>query len=167
MAASDEPGSAAELAEFARLQARLPPLMRRVFGDRRAPRTVVVVPSLSLDAESLARIPGVLHYEERQLSMLLLLRMPNTRLVYVTSLPLHPLVVDYYLNMMQGVPTAHARARLSLLSAYDGGPGALSAKLLDRPRLLARLRGGCSARQASRSRRAPRTCATARTSSRR
>jgi hypothetical protein len=71
--------------------------------------------------------------------MLLLLRMPNTRLVYVTSQPLHPLVVDYYLNMMQGVPTAHARRRLALLSAYDGGPRALSEKLLDRPRLLARL----------------------------
>lgn len=139
MAACFEPGSAAELEEFARLQSRLPDLMRRVFGDRLAPRTVVVVPSLSLDEESLARIPGALHYEERQLSMLLLLRMPNTRLVYVTSQPLHPLVVDYYLNMMQGVPTSHARGRLELLSAYDGGPGALSAKLLDRPRLLARL----------------------------
>jgi hypothetical protein len=140
MVACFEPGSAAELAEFARLQAQLPPLIQRVFGDRQAPRTVVVVPSLSLDEESLARIPGALHYEERQLSMLLLLRMPNTRLVYVTSLPLHPLVVDYYLNMMQGVPTTHARARLELLSACDGTPGALSAKLLGRPRLLARLR---------------------------
>lgn len=139
MAASVEPGSAGEIAEFARLQQRLPGLVRRAFDERLAPRTVVVVPSLSLDADSLARIPGSLHYEERQLSMLLLLRMPNTRLVYVTSQPLHPLVVDYYLNMMQGVPTAHARRRLSLLSAYDGSPGALSGKLLDRPRLLARL----------------------------
>ncbi len=135
MAVSVEPGSAGEIAEFARLQQRLPGLTRRVFEDRLAPRTVAVIPSLSLDPESLARIPGSLHYEERQLSMLLLLRMPNTRLVYVTSQPLHPLVVDYYLNMMQGVPTAHARRRLSLLSAYDGSPGALSGKLLDRPRL--------------------------------
>jgi hypothetical protein len=139
MAAAIEPGSAAERAAFGRLQARLPELMRRVFHDRVAPRTVVVVPSLSMDPGTLQRVPGALHYEERHLSMLLLLRMPNTRLVYVTSQPLHPLVVDYYLNMMRGVPTAHARARLELLSAYDGTLGPLSSKLLERPRLLARL----------------------------
>jgi hypothetical protein len=134
-----EPGSAAELARFAELQARLPDLIRSVFNDRLAPRTVVVVPSLSLDEDSLARISGATHYEERQLSMLLLLRMPNTRLIYVTSQPLHPLVVDYYLNMMQGVPTSHARSRLTLLSACDGSNTPLSRKILDRPRLLARI----------------------------
>ena len=75
------PGSAEELARFAELQARLPELIRTVFSDRLSPRTVVVVPGLSVDAEQLARIPGALHYEERQLSMLLLLRLPNTRLI--------------------------------------------------------------------------------------
>ncbi len=133
-------GSPAELQAFATLQLRLPTLFRKVFADRLAPRTVVVVPGLSMDREVLSRISGVQHYEERQLSMLLLLRLPNTRLVFVTSQPLHPMVVDYYLQMLPGVPTAHARARLKLLSAYDGSPVSLSQKILDRPRLLERLR---------------------------
>ena len=64
-----EPGSAGELAGFAELQRRLPPLFDRVFADRLAPRTIVVVPGLSLDAELLARVEGFTHYEERQLTM--------------------------------------------------------------------------------------------------
>jgi len=134
------PGSPAELARFAELQARLPELIRTVFSDRLAPRAVVVVPGLSVDAEQLGRIPGALHYEERQLSMLLLLRLPNTRLIYLTSQPIHPLVIDYYLNMLQGIPTSHARRRLTLLSTYDGSLASLTGKLLDRPRLLGRLK---------------------------
>ncbi len=125
--------------EFHRLQQRLPGLFRNVFADRLAPRTVVVVPGLSVDAEVLSRVVGAQHYEERALSMLLLLRLPNTRLVFVTSQPLHPMVVDYYLEMLPGVPTAHARARLVLLSACDGSARTLTRKILDRPRLLQRL----------------------------
>jgi hypothetical protein len=41
---------------------------------------VVVVPSLSLDAEELAKILGVHHYEERMLCILMLLRMPRTHM---------------------------------------------------------------------------------------
>lgn len=140
MTAFPEPGSAGELGAFARLQQRMPALYREVFNDRLAQSTVVVVPGLSMDGEVLGRISGVEHYEERQLSMLLLLRLPNTRLVFVTSQPLHPMVVDYYLQMLPGVPAAHARARLQLLSAYDGSHVSLTRKILDRPRLLQRLR---------------------------
>ena len=135
-----QPGSPEELRRFSGLQARLPALFREVLGDPAAPRTVVVVPALSLDPDQLARIAGTVHYEERHLSMLLLLRMPATRLVYVTSQPLHPTIVDYYLGMLHGVPPEHARRRLVLVSAFDGTPGSLSAKLLSRPRLLRRLR---------------------------
>src|SRR5215218_1607512 len=53
-----EPGSAEELGRFAALQAKLGPLARRVLSDPRAPQTVVVVPSLTLDIEELAKIPG-------------------------------------------------------------------------------------------------------------
>src|SRR5918995_6620513 len=81
------PGSAEELRRFARIQERLAPLFRRVFPYPRAPRTVVVVPSLSLDPEELAKISGVHHYEERMLCMLMLLRMPRTHMVFVTSQP--------------------------------------------------------------------------------
>lgn len=134
------PGSAAEIRRFGELQARLPELFRRVFSDRLAPRTVVVVPGLSLDTEQLARIPGTLHYEERHLAMLFLLRMPNTRLLYVTSQPLPPAAVDYYLDMLHDVPRQEARDRLVLLSARDQSLDSVTRKILDRPRLLARLR---------------------------
>lgn len=134
------PGSEDELRRFAELQARLPALFRRVFNDDRAARTVVVVPGLSLDQDVLAKISGGLHYEERQLSMLLLLRMPNTRVVFVTSLPLDPVIVDYYLHLLSGVPASHARRRLTLLTAHDPSADTLTQKVLDRPRLLARIR---------------------------
>ncbi len=135
-----EPGSPAELEAFASLQARLAPMYRRVFSDRQAPRTVVVVPSLSLDLEVQAKITGVTHYEERMLCLLMLLRLPRTRLVYVTSQPVHPAVIDYYLHLLPGVPTRHARERLTLLDCDDGSPLALTEKILDRPRLVSRIR---------------------------
>ncbi|MCB1641450.1 MAG: hypothetical protein KDI37_06940 [Xanthomonadales bacterium] len=133
-------GSSEERAIFQALQARLPGLFRDVFGDPAAERTVVVVPGLSLDTETLSRVSGVRHYEERQLSMLMLLRLPRTRVVFVTSQPLAPAIVDYYLNLLPGIPGGHARNRLHLLSAYDGSSRSLTEKLIERPRLLQRIR---------------------------
>ena len=75
------PGSDAERARFTSLQQRLLPLYRRVFTDRLVPRTVVVIPSLSLDTEVMAKIPGAPHYEERLLCLLMLLRLPRARVV--------------------------------------------------------------------------------------
>ena len=106
-------------ARFAALQARLRSLFQRLKDDTGAPRTVVVVPGLSLDPEVLASIGAARHYEERMLSMLMLLRMPRTRIVFLTSTPLVPSIVDYYLHLLSGVPTAHARSRL--ISARDCG----------------------------------------------
>ncbi|RMH15688.1 MAG: carboxylate-amine ligase [Acidobacteria bacterium] len=129
-----------EARAFARLQARLPALFRRVFPDPLAPRTVVVVPSLTMDAELLAKIEGVQHYEERLLCMLMLLRLPHTHVIYLTSLPVDPTIVDYYLHLLPGIPSNHARRRLTLLAAHDGSPTPLTRKILDRPRLLRRIR---------------------------
>ncbi len=135
-----EPGSQAELVAFRELQAALPTLYRRLFPDPLAPRTVVVVPSLSLDAEVLARIAGAHHYEERLLSLLVLLRLPRTRVIYLSSTPIPEPIVDYYLHLLPGIPTRHARQRLILLSCHDTAPLPLSAKLLARPRLLGAIR---------------------------
>jgi hypothetical protein len=136
--ATSSPGD--EAAAFAALQARLPGLYRDVFPDRLAPRTIIVLPSLTLDPDVLAKIVGAHHYEERMLGMLTLLRLPRTRVIYLTSQPISETVVDYYLQLLRGVPTSHARARLRLLSCHDGGPKALTQKILDRPRLIATLR---------------------------
>jgi hypothetical protein len=132
-------GSSAEVAAFHALQARLPALHARQFADRRAPRSVIVVPSLSLDPEVLSRVTGVHHYEERMLCLLLLLHLPRTRVIYLSSAPIDPAIVDYYLGLLPGVPYAHARARLMLLSAHDRSVVPLTRKLLDRPALLRRV----------------------------
>ncbi|MBW4580407.1 MAG: carboxylate-amine ligase [Tildeniella nuda ZEHNDER 1965/U140] len=101
---------------------------------------IVVIPSLSLDQRELLKIEGVHHYEERLLFSLIRLRNPRTRLVYITSQPLHPSVIDYYLQLLPGIPFSHARDRLLLLSTYDSSLDPLSQKILDRPRLIERIR---------------------------
>jgi hypothetical protein len=101
---------------------------------------IVVVPSLSIDQRELLKVDGFHHYEERLLFSLIRLRHPRTRLVYITSQPLHPSVIDYYLQLLPGIPFSHARNRLLLLSTYDSSLKSLSAKILDRPRLIARIR---------------------------
>jgi len=125
---------------FAELQERLVPLWESIQTMTQDEQTIVVVPSMTLDD------PGwpssVLQaYEERFLFLLLLLRQPRARLVYVTSTAVNPSVVDYYLDLLPGVIPSHARRRLFLVSPLDGSGRPLSEKLLERPRLLARIRG--------------------------
>jgi PGM1 C-terminal domain/ATP-grasp domain len=134
------PGSPAEVARFHELQARLRGRFEVFRGDRTLPYTAVVVPSQSVDPTELAKIEGVAHYEERSLFNLMLLRHPRQRVVFVTSKRLDPLVVDYFLHQMRGVPSAHARRRLTLLDCDDASPRPLTQKVLERPRLLDRIR---------------------------
>ncbi len=138
------PGSEEELRHFAQLQDRLPDLFQRVFPDPLQPRTVVVIPSLSLDTELLEKIAGVQYYEERMLCMLMLLRLPRTRVIFVTSTPVHPTIVDYYLHLLTDVPGAHARRRLALISCHDASKKPLTRKILERPRLISRIRRAIS-----------------------
>jgi len=133
------PGSPEEKAAFSGLQAQLPELFRRVFPDPKAPRTVLIVPSLTLDQEVLAKVTGVSHYEERFLCLLLLLRWPRTRVIYVTSMPISESIIDYYLHLLPDVPARHARRRLSLLTCSDPTPESLTAKILKRPGLMAEI----------------------------
>jgi hypothetical protein len=125
---------------FRELQRRLVPLYRQAFPDPHAPQTVVVVPGLTLDAAELSKLNGAAHYEERLLCLLMLLRRSRTHVVYVTSQPISPTVIDYYLNLLPGVPISHAKRRLTLLSCHDGSPTPLTQKILERPRLLERIR---------------------------
>ena len=98
-----EPGSKEEKQGFKKLQNRLRRHFEVVFSDRLAPCTVVVIPSLSMDQEILSKISGINHYEERLLCMLLLLRMPRTNVIYVTSETIDPVTIDYYLHSLPGV----------------------------------------------------------------
>ncbi|MCA1692206.1 MAG: peptide ligase PGM1-related protein [Actinobacteria bacterium] len=100
--------------------------------------TVVVVPSLSFAESELAKITGAVHYEERLLFMLLFLRRPDVRVVYVTSLPIDPAIIDYYLRLVDDPAGARRRLRLVSLGEGDGRP--LSEKLLSRPDKMEELR---------------------------
>ena len=144
-----EPGSTEELETFRRLQEQFAASYETLFADSKMPRTVVVVPSMSLEAEELLKIPGVHHYEERMLCLLLLLRMPTTNLVYVSSQPVRPTVIDYYLHLLPGVPAAHAADRLTLLDCADTSITPLSHKILQRPRLMNRIRRAISSPDAA------------------
>jgi hypothetical protein len=134
------PGSPEEIAHFNQLQANFSDQYAAVFPDPFAPKTVVIVPSLSLDQEILSKIKGHVFYEERMLCLLMLLRMPNTHVVFVSSIPVDPVIIDYYLHLLPGITGYHARQRLHLLSCYDAGNNSLTKKILDRPRLIQRIR---------------------------
>ena len=134
------PGSLAERERFAALQRRLAPLVTHVFPDKHAEQTVVVIPSMSLPTEELLKLTGANQYEERLLCLLMLLRQPRTHIVYVTSQPIAPSVIDYYLHLLPGIPFSHARRRLTLLSCYDSSRETLTEKILARPRLLEHIR---------------------------
>jgi hypothetical protein len=134
------PGSAEESRSFTAMQVQLKEQFEKIFPDKLAPRTVVVLPSFSLDADILAKVKGASHYEERMLCLLMLLRMPLTRIIFITSMPVADSIVDYYLHLLPGITGKHARERLTLLSCYDASVKPLTQKVLERPRLMQRIR---------------------------
>lgn len=121
---------------YDRLQRGLPDVWRAMRLNL-PDESVVVVPSVSIDRV----VPqyGALNQamEERYLFLLLLLRQPRLRMVYVTSTAVDPQIIEYYLALLPGVIPSHARARLSMVAVGDATPRPLSEKLLERPRLLA------------------------------
>ncbi len=129
-----------EVEAFRALQVRLREMWSALETRPDFHHASVVVPSLSLDAEELGKIPGVSFYEERLLFILMRLRHPAARVLYVTSLPIPAEIVDYYLDLLTGVPTAHARGRLRMLCVCDSTARPLTEKILERPRVLARMR---------------------------
>ncbi len=124
--------------QFDQLQRKLVPLWKSIEHFNQDPQTIVVVPSMSIDAIGSGAVMQA--YEERFLFLLLLLRQPRARLIYVTSQTILPTIIDYYLDLLPGVIPSHARQRLFLLSPLDGSVRPLSDKLLDRPRLIDRIR---------------------------
>jgi len=129
-----------EMNAFRELQTHLAPRWALADGDGPEPRDIVVIPSLSFDGIDKVSIDGVIHYEERMLFALNLLRHPRARLVYVTSAPIHPAAVDYMLSLIGGIPNEHMRRRLTVLSLYDHSLVPLSKKILQRPRVIERIR---------------------------
>ncbi len=127
-------------ARFAELTLRLRTIWKALQADRAYAHTSVVVPSLSVDQEELAKVAGAAYYEERLLFSLIRLRNPGARVIYLTSQPIHPDIIDYYLQLLIGVPAGHARRRLMLMSVQDSSPSPLTQKILERPLVVNRLR---------------------------
>ncbi|MCI0414904.1 peptide ligase PGM1-related protein [bacterium] len=122
---------------FEQLQRKLLPLWDSIQQLSMDEQTIVVVPSITIDTA----IASVMQaYEERFLFLLFLLRQPHARLIYVTSETILPSIVDYYMGLLPGVITSHARQRLYLLSPLDGSRRPLTEKLLERPRFIERIR---------------------------
>ncbi|HUR65839.1 MAG TPA: hypothetical protein VMZ03_05775, partial [Chitinophagaceae bacterium] len=133
-------GSMEEVLLFRKIQHQFPRQFRKVFPDKLAAKSVIIIPSITLDQEILAKVSGHVHYEERLLCLLMLLRMPRTHVVYVTSEPVDEVIIDYYLHLLPGITRHHALQRLTLLSCYDSSPKSLTEKILDRPRLMERIK---------------------------
>ena len=134
------PGSHEELMQFKKTQKKFSNQFEFFFPDNLAPKTIVVIPSLTLDQQVLAKVEGALYYEERMLCLLMLLRMPRTHVIYASSMPIDPVIIDYYLHLLPGITGYHARERLTLLSCYDMSPVSLTEKILKRSRLIQRIK---------------------------
>lgn len=100
--------------------------------------TLVVLPSLSFPATELAKIIAIERYEERLLYLLLQLAEPDTSVVYLTSLPVDPAVIDYYLRFLPD--PSDARRRLTMVSLGRFSGHGLACDLADDAAALARVR---------------------------
>ncbi len=127
-------GGGSPALDFRRLQQRLQDPFDPL--GARQPGTIVVVPSMTLDHAGLVKIPGVRHYEERLLVFLQLLRRPETRVVYVTSDKLSPIVIDYAFDLVSSLPNWHGRRRLTLVDCADREIAPLTEKVLRQPHLV-------------------------------
>jgi hypothetical protein len=122
---------------FERLQRRLVDVWRAMRLNEPG-ESLVVIPSVAPPPGDNGAV--VQAYEERLLFLLFLLRQPRLQMVFVTGRAVSETVVDYYLALLPGVIPSHARARLHMVAAHDGSPRPLSAKLLERSRVIEAIR---------------------------
>lgn len=100
---------------------------------------LLLLPSYNADPRTLAAIPGVESWPERQLIELRHLRHPDNRVVMLTPEPVNEACLDAVLELIPAAPAAWLRRRLQLIPLHDRSPGSLTGKLLQRPRLLQQL----------------------------
>jgi len=100
--------------------------------------TIVVLPSATFPDSELRKIGAIQHYEERLLCTTLLLANPDIEIVYITSLPVDEAIIDYYLRFVPNADTA--RRRLHPVVVGEDSGRALTAKVLDAPHVIDRVR---------------------------
>ncbi|MCA9667473.1 MAG: hypothetical protein KC503_17860 [Myxococcales bacterium] len=111
-------------AERRALQSMLAP---RVY-DPKLDKTIVAMPSMTMDPQEIKKIKGAGHYTERQLYNLLFLRDPKARVAFISPVPVDKAVVDYY-KRLAGNPK-DADKRLLMVSTNGGHDTPLSHQLL-------------------------------------
>ena len=126
---------------FRELQERLkdmwPAMTIRELQD--VPRTVIVIHSIPIELPERWR-PVIPAYEERYLFYLIsLLTAPRSHVVYVTSQPILPRLVDYWLSLVPGLDTPETRSRLTLMPVVDARDIPLSRKVIDHPGVMRRI----------------------------
>ena len=131
----DQSGS---IPSFKTLQARLVRNVKERGEDALREGTLVVLPSITFASVELRKIIGIQYYEERMLYTLLLLRNPNLRIVFLTSVEVDPSIVDYYLGFLPD--PKDAKGRLTMVSVGDPDPSALTTKVLASPSTIERVR---------------------------
>ena len=92
------------------------PLWKSIERFNQDPQTIVVVPSMSIDAINSGAV--IQAYEERFLFLLLLLRQPRARLIYVTSRTILPSIIDYYLIFFRALSRAMRGSAFSCLRRW-------------------------------------------------
>lgn len=124
-------------------QGRLADAVRANRTGSTTPHVVVALPAFSLGDSLLAHYASRLGaYEHRYLlSTLMLPRIPGCELVFVTCQTPEPEVLDYYDRLGSPDDPGGLTRRLHVLTVDDRSPRGVSAKLLDRPDLVQRLRG--------------------------
>jgi hypothetical protein len=100
------------------LQRRMPDVWAAMRRNQEG-ESVVVVPSVTLDRITAGSGSLTQAFEERFLFLLLLLRQPRLRVIYITSMPVAPEIIEYYLALLPGVIPSHARARLIMVAVND------------------------------------------------
>lgn len=135
--------------EFEALEAALPDMARTFVSDQTAAHCLVVVPSMSFDQELLRNVVGIGHYEERLLAMLLQLHTPQIHVIFCSSATIPDVIVDYYLDLIPGVPVSHSRPRLTMVSCDDLSHRPLTEKLLERPARLREIKEALSGARAA------------------
>lgn len=94
--------------------------------------TVVILPSHTLPPGELGHIKGYHLYEERLLFLLLLLRRPGVRVVFVSSRPVHPDIIDYYLSFLPDPAESRQRLHMISIGQYPGADSLpLTRKILE------------------------------------
>ena len=128
---------------FATLQAKLGAGLEANRPGSATPHVLIALPSYSVSESLLShygnRIPSL---EHRYLNAIVIpARIDTCEMVYISTRPPQPEVLDYYLQLVPDERRAALRARIRIVEVPDDGtPRSVAGRLLDRPDLIAAIR---------------------------